>query len=66
MIRFILDFPFELTNAIYLEGGPETSLYVSIGETVLEKLGSYVSVTYPTDENAQFWRLPNVIGLKAK
>jgi hypothetical protein len=66
MIRFMLDFPFELTNAIYLEGGPETSLYVSIGETVLEKLGSYVSVTYPTDENAQFWRLPNVIGLKAK
>jgi hypothetical protein len=66
MIRFMLGFPFELTNGIYLEGGPETSLYVSIGETVLEKLGSYVSVTYPTDENAQFWRLPNVIGLKAK
>lgn len=66
MIRFMLDFPFELTNAIYLEGGPETSLYVSIGDTVLEKLGSYVSVTYPTDENTQFWRLPNVIGLKAK
>ena len=66
MIHFILDFPFELTNAIYLEGGPETSLYVCIGDTVLEKLGSYVSHTYPTDKNDQFWKLPNVIGLKAK
>jgi hypothetical protein len=66
MINFMLEFPFELTNAIYLEGGPETSLYVCIGETVIEKLGSYVSQTYPTDKNDQFWKLPNVIGLKAK
>jgi hypothetical protein len=66
MISFMLDFPFELTNAIYLEGGPETSLYVCIGETVIEKLGSYVSDTYPTDANQTFWRLPNVIGIKAK
>jgi hypothetical protein len=66
MISFMLDFPFELTNAIYLEGGPETSLYVCIGDTVLEKLGSYVSNTYPTDANEHFWRLPNVIGLKAR
>jgi hypothetical protein len=66
MIRFMLDFPFSLTNAIYLEGGPETSLYVCIGETVLEKVGSYVSDTYPTDKNEQFWRLPNVMGLKAR
>ena len=52
--------------AIYLEGGPETSLYVCVGETVIEKLGSYVSDTYPTDANQTFWRLPNVIGIKAK
>lgn len=66
MIRFMMDFPFKLTNAIYLEGGPETSLYVCIGETVIEKFGSYVSNTYPTNNNDQFWKLPNVIGLKAK
>lgn len=66
MISFMLAFPFELTNAIYLEGGPETSLYIRVGETVIERVGSYVSGTYPTDENIEFWKLPNVIGMKLK
>ncbi len=66
MIGFMMDFPFELTNAIYLEGGPETSLYVKIGDTVIERIGSYVSQTYPRDDNDHFWPLPNVIGLRVK
>jgi hypothetical protein len=55
-----------LRNAIYLEGGPETSLYIKVGDTVIEKIGSYVSQTYPNDDNVEFWELPNVIGLKLK
>jgi hypothetical protein len=58
--------PFELTNAIYLEGGPETSLYIKVGDTVIERIGSYVSQTYPNDNNNHFWKLPNVIGMKLK
>lgn len=66
MISFMTAMPFELTNAIYLEGGPETSLYIKIGDTVIEKFGSYVSGTYPNDDNDHFWALPNVIGMKLK
>jgi hypothetical protein len=66
MISFLLSFPFGLRNAIYLEGGPETSLYLKVGDTVIEKIGSYVSQTYPNDDNLEFWKLPNVIGLKLK
>lgn len=66
MINFMRALPFGLTNAIYMEGGPQTSLYVNIGETKIEKIGSYVSETYPNDLNDHFWALPNVIGVKFK
>ena len=66
MIQFMLDFPFNLTNAIYMEGGPETSLYIKSGDYEIEKVGSYVSNTYPTDKNCNYWPLPNVIGLRGK
>ena len=66
MIRFMVGMPYGLTNAIYIEGGPETSLYIRTGERVVEKVGSYVSQTYPNDNNMSFWALPNVIGMKLK
>jgi hypothetical protein len=71
MIQFMQDMKLNLYNAIYLEGGPQTSLYVNIqkdGKEIfhLEKIGSYVSETYATDKNDYFWKLPNVIGLKNK
>ncbi|MES2590143.1 MAG: phosphodiester glycosidase family protein [Bacteroidota bacterium] len=66
MIAFMQKFPFKLVNAIYMEGGPQTSLYVNIGDTKMEKIGSYVSETYPNDKNDHFWKLPNVIGVKLK
>ena len=64
MIEFILDFPFKLNNAIYMEGGPQTSLYIHFGDRKIEKIGSYVSETYPNDLNDHFWALPNVIGFR--
>jgi hypothetical protein len=66
MIRFLLSMPFKMVNAIYLEGGPETSLYIDIGNTQIKKIGSYISNSYPNDDNDHFWKLPNVIGLKPK
>jgi hypothetical protein len=66
MIEFMRSFPFRLTHAIYLEGGPETSLYITVGNTVIQKIGSYVSDTYPNDDNDHFWKLPNVIGITLK
>ena len=64
MISFMKSLPYDLHNAIYLEGGPETSLYIDIGDHCIEKIGSYVSDTYAHDRNPDFWRLPNVIGVR--
>ncbi len=66
MIAFMKQFPTPLHNAIYMEGGPETSLYVHIGDFCLQKVGSYVSGTYARDTNETFWPLPNVIGIRVK
>ena len=66
MISFMGTFKEDLRNAIYLEGGPETSLYINIKDICIERIGSYVSQTYPIDTNVDFWELPNVIGIKVK
>ena len=66
MIAFMKQFPSPLRNAIYMEGGPETSLYVHINDFCLQKVGSYVSGTYTKDTNERFWGLPNVIGIRVK
>jgi hypothetical protein len=71
MISYMRQLDLNLYNAIYLEGGPQTSLYVDIplenDECFhIEKIGSYVSETYPNDKNNRFWKLPNVIGFKVK
>jgi hypothetical protein len=58
--------PFDLRLTLYLEGGPETSLYLNTPNKKLELVGSYVSETYETDSNKVFWPLPNVIGFKFK
>jgi hypothetical protein len=66
MIHFLLSFPFKIRETIYMEGGPETSFYINIDNTRIEKVGSYVSTTYANDDNDHFWNLPNVIGMKVK
>ncbi len=66
MIRFMKDMPYHLTNAIYLEGGPETSLLIDVNGHCIEKVGSWVSSSYERDDNNNFWKLPNVIGVKKK
>jgi hypothetical protein len=64
MIQFMVDMPYGLRNAIYLEGGPETSLLIDVNGHCIEKVGSWVSTTWESDDNDHFWRLPNVVGVK--
>lgn len=64
MVSFLKQMPFQLGETIYLEGGPETSVYLNTSKIKLSLMGSYVSNTYPTDKNDHFWPLPNVIGFK--
>ena len=66
MVGFLQKMPFDLRLTLYLEGGPETSLYLNTPNKKLELVGSYVSETYETDSNKVFWPLPNVIGFKFK
>jgi hypothetical protein len=65
-IRMLMKFPTALTTAIYLEGGPETSLFVNLHHMQLHNVGSFVSSTYETDSNCTFWPLPNVVGIRLK
>jgi len=65
-IKMLLTLQINIYNAMYLEGGPETSFYVSSKDTVIENFGSYVSPSYANDKNDHFWKLPNVIGIKKK
>lgn len=66
MVGFLKQMPFNLGLTMYLEGGPETSVYLNTPSKKIELVGSYVSNTYPTDKNDHFWPLPNVIGFKFK
>ncbi len=66
MIRFLVNLPLNIRTTVYLEGGPEASLFIRSGDTLVNKFGSYVSKTYENDENDHFWKIPNVIGIQPK
>jgi uncharacterized protein YigE (DUF2233 family) len=65
-INNLLKLPLNINNAMYLEGGPETSLYVSVNGTVIQKIGSYETGFNENDNNNRFWNLPNIIGVTRK
>jgi uncharacterized protein YigE (DUF2233 family) len=59
----LLALPLDLRNAMYLEGGPEATLYVKAGGMELERFGSFETAFSENDDNARAWPLPNVIGV---
>jgi len=66
MIDFIISLIPDIRTTVYLEGGPEASLYIQTADTVITKIGSYVSKTYENDNNDHFWKIPNVIGIQTR
>lgn len=66
MIKYLQGLPLNIRTTVYLEGGPETSLYLNTGDTVVAKYGSYVSNTCDNDDNDHFRLVPNVIALRKK
>jgi hypothetical protein len=54
-----------LTQALYLEGGPEASLYVKAGGAEVAEVGSF-ETGFHDDTNRVFWDIPNVIGFEAR
>jgi len=66
MIDFLIQLIPDIRTTVYLEGGPEASLYVQTNDTIISKIGSYVSKTYANDNNDHFWKIPNVIGIQSR
>jgi len=59
----ILALPLDIKNAMYVEGGPEATLYFSSGGHEKEWVGSFETNFLESDENHIAWRVPNVIGV---
>jgi hypothetical protein len=55
-----------LTAAVYVEGGPEASVFVRAGGQVVEAIGSYETGFREDDSNTSFWEIPNVLGFTAR
>ncbi len=51
---------------MYLEGGPEASLYIHHPNLSLEKSGSYETGFNENDNNKVFWDIPNMITISRK
>lgn len=64
--QMMLDMPLDIQRAMYLEGGPEASLYVETKDSTIQKYGSWVYPGYANDKNDHFWKLPNIIGVKKR
>ena len=55
-----------LVAAQHLEGGPEAQLYIHVGTTEMEMLGSYESSFMENDKNSSAWPVPNVLGVRPR
>ena len=62
----LINLPINIECAQHLEGGPESSLYINLGDFELALNGSYESFFVETDNNTTFWDLPNIIGFTKK
>jgi phosphodiester glycosidase len=59
--------PLRLQRLMYVEGGPEASLFVRwAGKDAVSRVGSFETGFRLDDLNQDFWPLPNVIGFVAK
>lgn len=67
LIEMLRSLPLGLQRLMYVEGGPEASLYVKVGDReVLSRVGSFETGFLERDDNRQFWPIPNVIGFAAR
>ena len=63
MVARLLELPLGLRAAMYVEGGPEATLYAADGARELSVVGSFGSRPEQTQANTDEWALPNVIGV---
>ena len=67
LVAALLGFPLGLERLMYVEGGPEASLYVEAdGRAAVSEVGSFETGFFENDANRIFWPLPNVIAFSEK
>ena len=65
-VEILLSLPISIRNAMYLEGGPQASLYLSSNGVELAKSGA-AEGAFAGNESVLFtWPIPNVIGIVKK
>jgi hypothetical protein len=64
--EILMRLPIEIQCAQHLEGGPAASLYFLYKDTRIEKVGSFETTYYESDNNRRFLSIPNVIGFYEK
>lgn len=65
-VEMVSELNLDLLGLIYLEGGPEASLYVNGFTEKYSLIGSYETGFYESDDNDRFWPIPNVIGVRMR
>jgi uncharacterized protein YigE (DUF2233 family) len=65
-INILLDAPIDIYNCMYLEGGPEASLFIDHPNTKRNLFGSYETGFEESDDINENWAIPNVIGIRKK
>ncbi len=66
LIDMLLKLPISLHNAMYLEGGPQASLYLATPKTVIERHGNWEAAGDGHTSIQVAWPIPNVIGIVRK
>lgn len=67
LIEALRKLPLALERLMYVEGGPEASIYVKVGgQVVASRVGSFETGFLEADTNTEFWPIPNVIGFAEK
>ncbi len=65
-IQIMQQMPLDVKKAVYMEGGPESSMYICSGEFERELFGNYITNYFQIKNNEKIWKLPNIIGIKRK
>lgn len=62
LINTLMELPLDITQAMYVEGGPQAQLYIKSGDQTLEFVGQMSSLFQQSGKVA--WPIPNVIGIR--
>lgn len=65
-IDILMTLPLDIAVAMYVEGGPESQLYVGAGGVEREYVGSFESGFIESELNRRAWPVPNVVALRKR